>query len=200
MHGVLPLVVGALLATGCGAARNLDEAIGAVLAPPGSTESQVSGEITNVDTRNQIIDLRTSDGRSGQVRYDNNTRVVYQQQEYNVTALERGDVVSMRLQNTNNNELYTNEILVTQSVQDRTGVPSTGTSSGLQRLEGTVGVIDNTRGTFELRTGNYTYMVQLSYNATSSVRDRFNRMRAGDFVRVEGRWVNNSTIQIERFY
>src|SRR5688500_7897933 len=103
MQRMLPVILGALLATGCIAANQLNDVLGAVLAPPGSTESQVAGEITNVDTRNQVVEIRTSDGRTGQVRFDSNTRVTYQQQQYGVNALERGDLVSMRLQTVNNN-------------------------------------------------------------------------------------------------
>ena len=196
-----PVLGLALLASGCGAARQLDDVLGAVLAPQGgATNGQLSAEITNVDTRNQYLEVRTSDGRTGQVRFDSNTKVIYQQREYPVSALERGDQVTMRVQSANNNELYTNEIMVDQSVQDRTGTTTGSTTSGLQRLEGTVVVIDNNRGVFEVRTGGTNYTVSLPYNASSTVRDRFNRMRSGDFVRLEGRWLSQGHLQLERYY
>ena len=151
-----------------------------------------------MDTRNQQIQIQTTDGRTGYINYDSNTRVYYNNQQYNVTSLERGDLVAMTVRTTNNNQIYTDQITVTQSAQDRTG---TGTidNSGLQRLEGAVGVIDRTRGVFELRSGGTTIMVSLTYNATASVRDRFNRLRSGDYVRLEGRWVGQSNLQVERF-
>jgi hypothetical protein len=137
--GLLTLIAAASLA-GCGAARQIDDVLGAVMGP--AANSQLSGEVVSVDTRNQQIQIRTTDGRTGYINYDSNTKVYYNNQQYNVTSLENGDLVAMNVQNTNNNQIYTDQITVTQSVQDRTG---TGTidSSGLQRLEGTVGVIDH---------------------------------------------------------
>ncbi|MEX2281622.1 MAG: hypothetical protein WEE89_03930 [Gemmatimonadota bacterium] len=192
--GLLTLMAAASLA-GCGAAQQLDDVLGAVLAPQGN--NQVSGEVLAVDTRNQQIQIRTAEGQTGYVNYDANTRVVYNNQQYNVTSLERGDLVSMTVQTVNTNQVYTNEITVTQSAQDRAGT-STGTS-GLQRLEGTIGLIDRNRGTFELRSGGTTVVVSLAYNATSAVRDRYSRIRSGDVVRLEGRWVGQNNLQVERF-
>src|SRR5687768_1170236 len=146
----------ATVLSGCGAAQTLNDAIGAVLAPP---NSQMAGEVVSVDTRNQQIRIRTPDNQTGWVHYDGNTKVLYQQQEYTVASLEPGDVVSITLQSTGGTtqqQLHATEITVTQSAQDRTGTPTTGgttSTSGAQRLEGNVGVIDTTRGTFELRSG-----------------------------------------------
>src|SRR5688572_11924653 len=193
--GLLTLLAAASL-SGCGAAQQLDDVLGAVLAPQGN--QQVAGEVLAVDTRNQQIQIRTAEGQTGYVNYDANTRVVYNNQQYNVTSLERGDVVSMTVQTVNSNQVYTNEITVTQSAQDRAGTTNTGTSS-LQRIEGTVSIIDRNRGTFELRSGGTTVVVALAYNATSAVRDRYSRIRSGDVVRLEGRWVGQNTMQVERF-
>ena len=186
-----------IAATGCSSAGNLGEILGGVLnAPTGN--STVAGEVTSVDTNNRQIQIRTSDNQTGWIGYDNNTRVLYGQQEYSVSALERGDLVSMTVQQVNNNQLYTNQITVTQSVQDRTGTGTT-TSTNLQRLEGTVGYIDRTRGTFEVRAGNATFTAALGYNASSTVRDRYGRLRAGDYVRMEGTWTGQNLLQVERF-
>jgi len=186
---LLTLIAAASLA-GCSSTQGLNDVLGAVLAPP---SSQLSGEVVSVDTRNQQIQVRTTDNRTGYINYDSNTRVVYQNQQYPVTSLESGDLVTMTIQNVNNSQVYTSEIVVTQSAQDRTG--TTIDPTGLQRLEGTVGVIDRNRGTFDLRSGGTTISVALSYSATSAVRDRYNRIRSGDYVRVEGRWVAQNTLQ-----
>lgn len=193
-RAALTLIAAATLAA-CGAAREIDDVLGGVFAPP---TSQLSGEVQVVDTRNQQIQIRTSDGRTGYVNYDSNTRVLYNNQQYGVTSLERGDLVTMNVQTIDTNQVYTNEITVTQSAQDRAGTGTIDTG-GLQQLEGTVGVIDRTRGTFELRSGGSTTIVSLAYNATSTVRDRYNRLRSGDYIRLEGRWVGQSALQVERF-
>jgi hypothetical protein len=55
------------------------------------------------------------------VRYDQQTAVVYQNQQYPVTALEQGDVVNLQVVQNGSNDLYASRIDVVQSVQDRTG-------------------------------------------------------------------------------
>jgi hypothetical protein len=42
-------------------------------------------------------------------------------------------------------------------------------------------------------------LVTLPYSAPRSVSDRFNRLREGDFVRVEGRFINNDRFELEEF-
>jgi hypothetical protein len=196
------LAVASIAATGCGSTGGqLGDILGGVLNAP-TANSTVTGEVTSIDTRNQQIVIRTNTNQTGYINYDNNTKVIYQNREYPVTSLEQGDLVSMTVQQANNNQVYTSQITVTQSVQDRTGTgTSTGTTSdGLQRLEGTVNTIDRTRGTFELRSGGNTTQVVLNYNASSAVRDYFSRLRTGDYVRVEGRWIGQNSISVERFY
>jgi hypothetical protein len=55
------------------------------------------------------------------VLYDQQTVVVYRQQQYPVTALERGDVVNLQLLQTGQNDVYVSRVDVVQSVQERTG-------------------------------------------------------------------------------
>ena len=85
-------------------------------------QGQIQAEVQSVDTNNQRINLRTQQGQSGAVLFDNNTAVVYQQQRYPVTALERGDLVAVQVQQLNNNQLYAARVDVVQSVQERTGM------------------------------------------------------------------------------
>ena len=73
-------------------------------SPSSTTSSDVRGEVTYVDTGARRIDLDVTyvnnlrdnnNGQRGSIYYDNNTRVVYQNNEYNVTDLERGDEISV---------------------------------------------------------------------------------------------------------
>lgn len=68
----------------------------------GTPYADLSGAITYVDTRNQIIQF-TRGGYSGaaqQVRYDNYTIVEYQGRQYRPENLQRGDSVRIVLRNT----------------------------------------------------------------------------------------------------
>lgn len=190
-----------LLVTGCAGANlgTLGEILGAGL--PGSQQQQgaVEGEVRQVDQRSQQISIQTRDGRTGQVRYDNRTEVVYRQQRHPVSALEPGDVVSLQVQQDARGNLYTSRIDVLQSVQERGGAG--GTSGGqLQVFEGRVGQIDYQRGAFVLQSqygGSVT--VTLPYNPDSSTTDRFRRLRTGDQVRLEGQQVNQGRVELSRF-
>jgi hypothetical protein len=191
-----------LIASGCAQAGSIGDILGGVLGggqPAGGTESgAVVAEVRAVDTRNEVLEVRTDDGQNVDIRYDRNTRVVYRQQEYEVTALEPGDVVRMNVSR-NGNEYYTQDIEVQQSVQDRQGGSSSG-SDEVYQINGSVDQIDQTRGLFTLRTSNGQMItVAMPYNATSSARDRFQRLRRGNTVAVEGHFVSDERLELTRF-
>jgi hypothetical protein len=163
----------------------------------GSSRRNVVGEVRYVDTRAREIEVRTEDGRTQAVRFDNQTKVAYRQRDFAVADLEPGDYVSMRTQQDRNGRLYTNEITVRESVQDR---GSAGRRGRLDRFEGTVEFIDSRRGIFEVRDReNRMVTVTLPYNPPRSVTDRFSRLRERDFVRLEGRFVNQDRFELESF-
>lgn len=191
------LGVAMLGSAACAELGALEDVLGGVLGA-GTQGGELVAEVQRVETGTQQIQVRTQDGQMGAVGYDNRTQVVYQQQQYPVTALEAGDIVAMRLQEDNLGNLYTDYIQVRQSVQERTG---TGAAGQLQRIEGTVGQIDTQRGLFELhgQQGEST-VVSLPYNPRSEDVERFRRLRSGDRVRVEGRFVSQTRFELERFY
>lgn len=170
-------------------------------------QGQIVAEVQGVDTRQQVISVRTQQGQQGNVLFDQNTLVVYQNQQYPVTALERGDVVAMQVQQTQQGQPYVSRIDVQQSVQERTGqtTSNTGTYGGIsgtgqmQQIYGRVGQIDYNRGTFQLQTQQGTFIVQLPYNPGNATSDYFNRLRTGDNVRLEGTVTGQGRIELYRF-
>ena len=199
----LATVALAIGSAGCSQLGNLGTILGQPSAGGGS--GTVLAEVQSVNTNNQEIVIRTERGETGGVRFDNRTRVVYQNQEYPVTALERGDVVEMQVHDAGNGVYYTDQILVRQSVQERTGTRSstgsgaTGGDTALRILSGTVGGVDYERGIFELRTGGSSVTVTLPYNPRSTVSDRFRGLRSGEFVEIVGRFVTSTRFELERF-
>ena len=163
---------------------------------------EVTAEIRAVDQRSQQIQVRTQDGRTGAIRYDQQTRVIYQQQEYPVTALEPGDVVTLRVQQDTRGNAYTDYIVVRQNVRDAAGTGNTGGTYGTQqqRIDGTVLAVDQNRGAFQLRLRNgQTVVVTLPYNPRASERDRFQQLRRDQFVSVQGRFLGQDRFELERF-
>lgn len=255
------------------------------------SSGNITGEIQYVDTRAFEIEVRADNGRTTVVRYDNNTRVTYQQRNYSVSNLEPGDYVALRTQQDRSGRLYTDLITVSNSVQNRVyagsagvlrgtvqrndpryssfqmetddkrivafyhdaqtrvryrnrdypvtsiaagdtihvrtrdrtqqtptadlitvittaqdragtgGGAGTGASLGrLETIEGRVEYVDTRRGIFELRaTNNRLVVVNLQYNPPRAVSDRFNRMRAGEQVRLDGRFINQDRFELENF-
>ena len=174
--------------------------LGSILGGMGGTGqgqgSQLSGYVEAVDTRTQQIAIQASSGQRVVLSYDNQTSVVYQNQNYPVTAIERGDQVTARVQSTTGGAYYTDLIQVDQSVSS-----SGGTSSGqVQSLQGTVGQIDRSNGQFRLDGTNASVIVTLPYNIRQSDLATFNNLRVGDRVRLYGVFLNNSRVELRQFY
>jgi tRNA(Ile2) C34 agmatinyltransferase TiaS len=178
--------------SGCAQAGSLGEILGGVLNAPAQT---VAGTIQGVDTRAQQIFVRTTDNQTVAISYDDRTDVVYQQQNYPVTALESGDQVNLRITSTSNGQYYTDRIDVTSSASNSTG------SGDVQTLQGTVRQIDYSNGAFTIATSNQGVLtVTLPYNPRSQDVDRFRSLRTGDYVRFYGTYVSNSRVELRQFY
>jgi hypothetical protein len=87
-------------------------------SPSAEQSSDVRGTVSSVDTGARRIDLNVTyvnnlrdnnNGQRGSIYYDNNTRVVYQDRDYNVTDLERGDEISVT--GVNNNGQYVARVI-----------------------------------------------------------------------------------------
>lgn len=189
---VLGVAAGCLLAATAGCSQ-----LGGILGGAGSPQSnQVSGYIEGVDTRSQQIAIQTSGGQRVMLLYDNQTAVVYQNQNYPVTALERGDQVTARIQSTSGGAYYTDLVQVDQSVSG----PSSGGSGSVQSLQGTVGQIDRSNGLFRLDGNSASVIVSLPYNVRQVDLNTFNNLRVGDRVRLYGVFLNNSRVELRQFY
>ncbi len=188
----------AILVASLGACGNsLGNVLGSVLGGGGGAQSgQLAGTVRSVDTRSQQIAIQQSNGQTVAVNYDNQTQVVYQNQNYSPTALENGDQVTARIQ-ANGNSYYTDYVQVDQSVRGNTG----GTSSNVQSLQGTVRQIDRANGLFTVDVNNYnTLTVSLPRNLSNNDINRFNSLRPGDGVRFYGTFLNNSRVELRQFY
>jgi hypothetical protein len=181
----------------CSSAGGLGSVLGSVLGG-GSEAQQVSASVSSVDTRNQQISLRQSNGQTLAVGYDANTKVVYQSRVYAVSNLDPGDQVVARITTTQNNAYYTDSITVTQSVTETT---SGGEVATQQQLNGTVYSIDRNNGTFVVDIGSGTRItVSLPYGARSADVQTYNNLRVGQYVRFYGVYLNTSRVELRQFY
>lgn len=189
----------AVMALGaCSGAANIGDILGGVLGGGAAQSGQVAGTIAGVNTQSQQIGLTTQDGQTVGLLFDRNTRVVYQNQLYPVTALERGDEVVVRVQSTQDGGYYTDSVFVTRSVMSAGS--SSGSAGNVQALQGTVRQIDRTNGLFALETGNGVVLtVSLPYNVTNADANRFRSLRTGEHVRLYGVYLNNSRVELRQF-
>jgi hypothetical protein len=189
----------ALMVASLGAcASGLGNVLGGVLGGGNQTnQNQLSGTIHSVDTRYQQISIQDPNGQTIPVSYDNQTQVVYQNQNYSPTALENGDQVTATIQ-ANGNSYYTSYIQVDQSVRSNGTVSSTG---NVQLLQGTVRQIDRRNGVFTIDLNGYnTLTVTVPNNVSSNDVNRFNGLRTGDVVRFYGTYLNDTQVQLRNFY
>jgi hypothetical protein len=191
---VVALVV--LTASACSQAGQLGDILGSVL---GGGAAQVAGIIRGVDTRAQQLAVQQSNGETVALKFDNQTKVVYQSRNYSVTSLENGDQVSARVQQLQDGSYYTDSVTVTQPVDGSSTSTNTG-SENVQSLQGTVRQIDRTAGVFTVEAGNNVVLtVSLPYNITNTDRTKFQNLRSGDYVQFYGVFLNNSRVELRRF-
>jgi hypothetical protein len=192
-------VAALLLATAsaCSSAGGLGNILGSVLGAGGqSGQGQVSGYIQGVDTRNRQIGVQQSNGQTLVVSYDNQTQVLYQNQNFPVTSLENGDQVTLRVQQLQNGGYYTDAIQVDRSVSG----PSTMQSGNVQLLQGTVRQVDQSNGLFLLDASNGTRVtVQLAQQVSRNDLNRFRSLRSGDYARFYGVYLGNNRVELRQF-
>jgi Cu/Ag efflux protein CusF len=186
--------------TACSGAGNLGNILGGVLGGGTGQGNQVSGTVLGVDTRSQQIALQTTNGQQVNLAFDNQTQVVYQNQSYSVTNLERGDQVTARIQQSNNGGYYTDLVQVDQSASSSGGTYG-GTSNNVQAIQGTVQQVDLQNGLFSLNTNQYgQIIVALPYNISRTDQNRFQNLRRGETVRLYGVFLNNQRVELRQFY
>jgi hypothetical protein len=128
--------------------------------------------------------------------------VLYRGREYPVTQLEAGDIVAMQLRQDSRGNSFTDLIRVQESIRDRDqsrgGIIRPGT--GIQTVDGRVEQVDFQRSSFEIRDpSRERLLVSLPDNARRSDVDRFRALRSGDYVRVEGRFLDRERFELEGF-
>lgn len=196
-------LAGLLAASGC-AGTTLGDVLGGMggMGGIGGMGSEVRGEVARVDDRGRRIELRSGWGGSSRVRYDSRTEVIYRDRRYSVRDLERGDLVSIRLEGASRGEPYADRIYVEESVRDRGRGGSPADRAPAPRLElfdGRVRDVDPRRGWFQLDSRRGRYTVTLPYDPPSSLVRRFRRLRRGDAVTIEAARVDRGRVEVYRF-
>jgi hypothetical protein len=163
---------------------------------------EIVATVERLDTSSREIHLSGIDRRSRVVGYSADTQVVYRGREYPVTQLEVGDSVAMQLKQDPGGSAYTDLIRVQQSVRDRSqhGGDVASPATAFQTLEGRVERLDLERRSFELRNrSGERIVVSLPNDAPRSAVDHLRRLQAGDYVRIEGQFMDRERFEVETF-
>jgi hypothetical protein len=166
-------------------------------------QDEFFAEIDRVDTSSREIHLRSDDSRNRVVGYSADALVLYHGREYPISQLESGDKVSMQLKQDSRGNSYTDLVRVHESVRDRN--PDLGSAAqpatAMQTVDGRVEHVDFQQSSFELSDqSRQSVFVSLPDNARRSDLDRFRALRAGDYVRVEGRFTSKDRFELESFF
>lgn len=187
-----------LLATAgaCATGSGLGSILGSVLGGGMGQGNQVSGYVQGVDMRNRQIGIQQSNGQTLVLAYDNNTQVLYNNQNYSVTSLQNGDQVTARVQQLQNGGYYTDVVQVDRSISG----PSTIQSGNVELFQGTVRQVDANNGLFLLDVNNGARLtVQIGQQISRSDLNRFRSLRPGDYTRLYGVYLNNSRVELRQF-
>jgi hypothetical protein len=165
-------------------------------------QEEIFAEIDRVDTGSRQLHLRPDNSRDRVVGYSADVRVLYRGREYSIAQLESGDKVSMQLTQDSRGKFSTNLIRVQESIQERSqsrgGV--TGPGPGIQTLDGRVEQLNYQGRSFEIRDqSRERVIVSLPSNAQRSDLDRFRALRDGDYVRVEGKFIDRQRFEMATF-
>jgi hypothetical protein len=198
----LPLVVLLVAGAGCSGEQlgQLGEILTGTGGQPGQAQSgTVTVEIQEVRQQQQQIVVATQEGQQGAVLYDQNTQVLYQEEQYPVRALEYGDIVDMRIQEIQQG-YYTDLIQVRQTVQERQGGYRESPEPDVYRVEGTIGEIDLQEWMFTLQmTQGGELPIYLTADASAAERDRLRQYQPEDYVRVEVRPIDDRSAELIRW-
>ena len=204
-RGTAALSIAIALALSAGCSDNNLALIGRDTLPDRTSQplqDELSATVERLDTATREISLRPNDGRTRVVGYSTDARVMYRGREYSVNQLEVGDVVVMQLRQDSRGNSYTDLIRVQESIQDRN--QSRGDAStlrtGIQTVDGRVERVDSQRNSFEMREQSRDLLVvSLPDDARRSDVDRFRALRSGDYVKVEGRFLDRERFVLDGF-
>ncbi len=179
---------------------------------PSQYGNQVQGTVERVDAGYNRISVTVDDARTGrgqrmEVRYDQNTRLVYQGRQHPVDGLERGDVIRMDVTQSGQ-ELWARSIEVVRNVRDDRyggggyGDDRYGGGGYGNDLRGSVAFVDTRSRTIRLDGAGYGD-TQVAYDARTQVEYqgrtyRPENLQRGDVVRVQARQLGNNQWLAER--
>jgi hypothetical protein len=165
-------------------------------------QEEIFAAVERVDSASRTLHLRLEDGRNRVVGYSSDARVLHHGRDYSIAQLKRGDQVSVQLNTDSRGNNSTNLIRVLEDVQERDQNRDTNAGSvpRAQTLDGRVERMDVQGRSFEIRDqSGAPVVVSLPADAPRSDVERFRALRNGDYVRVEGKFLDRQRFELATF-
>lgn len=151
----------------------------------------VTATVNGIDSQVREIYLRTANNQHYVVNYTAGTRVMDRGRSSAIDNLRVGDQVRVEVREGTGRRLFADEILLEG--------PAAG-ASATRTVQGTVERVLPERGFLELRAANGRLLtIYLPESSSAETRNRFNRIREGDVVRLEGERLDEDRIELIAF-
>jgi hypothetical protein len=177
---------------------------GRLVADTSLQPGETRGEVVEIQPAKTQIHVRADGNRTRILEYDPvATRLIYHGREYGIQELQAGDVIAFQPSRRGSGD-YVATVRLQEPVQARAAGPSvaqrTPPPPRPELIDGTVERIDYDRGVFDVKARNGSIVtVALPYNAKPADVDAFRRLRRGDYVKVEGEFINRDNFQLLAF-
>ena len=150
----------------------------------------VTATVNGIDNKLREIYLRTANNQHYVVNYTTGTRVIDGGRAAGVNDLRTGDRVRVEIREGTGGRLFADEI----------SLEGAGRANAIRTIEGTVERIVPERGFLELRAAGGTLTtVYVPEGSSAETRSRFQRIRVGDTVRVEGERLGEDRLELVAF-
>lgn len=199
--------IAALLAVfvlaGCGSAGGLGDILGGGGSGNRTTSNELRGTIDFVDASSRYVVLKNVSGYSNRlangigsnngdtvrVYFDNRTQVEYQGQNFRPEDLERGDEVSVRVQESGN-QLVAESMTVLRdaspngsSTSSNPNYPTYPSDNNSGSIRGTVRNVNTSTRRIEIDRGNNSSTVTVDYDNNTYVRHNNQNYQVADLER-----------------
>jgi hypothetical protein len=185
-----------MLMTMAGCVDNNIALIGRKTLTARDVPDELVATLERLDTSSRQLHLLGSDGRGYAVRYGPETSVIYRGRDYPVTQLVPGDVLAMQLKRDSTGQAYTDLIRV-----QRAGAANQDSGAlAIQSIDGTVADVDLQQSSFDLHgSSGERMLVTVAEDLPRYERERFRKLNAGDYVRIEARSLGPRRFELEAF-
>ena len=191
------LALGMLLISIPGCMENI-----ALIGRPTIEEGQndVVGEVERVDVSGRRIYLRPNKSDRRVVALSLDAQVLDRGREYSLGRLKPGDVVAMQVKRDSRGDLYADLIRIQESPASQRRGDVSSSVPRIETLAGRVVSVNRRDNSFELDDqSGPPVSVRLSEYVRDSDRDRLRTLRAGDHVRIEGKFTQRDRFEMLSF-